>query len=201
VLLKPSVTAILLPESGRLGIINHCQQALKAHDPESAAECKAFGLICGTLAEGFIRVEECQPLRQNMRSLPPYKDYMDRIMAEHAFPSRTPLHQRGWVADPAELTSRLRESSEKGCTLLGTYHMHRVPWRHDPLRDTPTGLDALLARDSRLLTFIISVVDPANPIIRAFYEGKKEREIPIAITGPEEIRQVDESRKTAGADR
>ena len=57
--------------------------------------------------------------------------------------------------------------------------MHRVGWEHDRKRDTPTKLDAVLAKDSGLVMFIISMVEPAYPIIRAFYEGVKEMEISV----------------------
>ena len=38
---------------------------------------------------------------------------------------------------------------------------------------------SILAEESGLVMSIISMVDPAQPIIRAFYEGVKEKEIPI----------------------
>jgi len=48
-----------------------------------------------------------------------------------------------------------------------------------PGRDTPTTLDAVLARESEMLMFIVSMVKPERPIIRAFYEGIKEQELPV----------------------
>jgi hypothetical protein len=57
----------------------------------------------------------------------------------------------------------------------------------------------MLAEDSRLLMFIVSMVDPARPAIRAFYEGIKTREIPIIRLESERIIHV-ERRKAAGAD-
>ena len=65
--------------------------------------------------------------------------------------------------------------------LLGAYHMHRVAWQDDPLRDMPTALDTILAADSGMLIFIISMVKVNQPTIRAFYEGKPDLEIPIII--------------------
>jgi hypothetical protein len=59
--------------------------------------------------------------------------------------------------------------------------MHRVAWPDDPLRDTPTTLDTVLAADSRMLLFIVSMVTPEQPTIRAFYEGNPDREIPIIL--------------------
>jgi hypothetical protein len=192
-------THILLPESCRQAIVAHCHQVLATYRQGGSGECKAFGLVSGALTGHVIRVAACLPLHRNVRSLPPYKEYMDKIMAGHAIPSETPLHQRGWVADPAELLARIRECRQNHHTLLGTYHMHRVGWTHDPVRDTPTKVDTMLAEDSRLLMFIVSMVDPARPAIRAFYEGIKTREIPIIRLESERIIHV-ERRKAAGAD-
>lgn len=170
---------IVLPEADRQNILDHCRLVLDAYRKGEADECKAFGLICGSIADQVITVADCLPLRKNVRALPPYKELMDKVMAEHAIPSRTPLERRGWVADPAELFDLIRSCRSQGQVLLGTYHMHWVGWEHDPLRDTPTSLDAVLARESGMLMFIVSMVEPARPIIRAFYEGRKEQEVPV----------------------
>ena len=104
---------------------------------------------------------------------------MDTAMDRHATPSTTPFSQRGWVAHPAELDSALNSLRQQGMRLVGNYHMHRVAWEHDPLRDEPTELDTVLGRASRMFMFIISMVRPERPIIRAFFEGIKELEIPV----------------------
>ncbi|MFA5719078.1 MAG: hypothetical protein WC952_15320 [Desulfobulbaceae bacterium] len=170
---------IILPENCRQGILEHCHQALEEHRMGRAGSGKAFGLVCGTVAGDILNAAACFRLKENVRSRSPYKEQVDRIMAEHAVPSETPLPNRGWVADPAELFARIRECRSSGQVLLGTYHMHRVAWEHDRDRDTPTELDEVLARDSGLLMFIVSMVRPEQPVIRAFYEGMKEKEIPI----------------------
>lgn len=175
-------TYIVLPETGRRNIVEHCRGTLEAYHRGRAEECKAFGLICGTVTGRVITVADCLPLYNNVRSQPPYKEQMDRVMAEHAIPSQTPLDRRGWVADPTELFDRIRVCRSKGQALLGTYHMHWVGWAHDPVRDTPTALDAVLARESELLMCIVSMVDPVRPIIRVFYEGKKEEELPVVAS-------------------
>ena len=168
---------LVLPEAVRQAILDHCRRSLAAFREGRSAECKAFGLICGTVADQVVTAAECLPLHKNVRSQSPHKERMDKVMAEYAIPSETPLTMRGWVADPAELFARIRECRERGETLLGTYHMHRLGWPHDPLRDTPTRLDEVLARESGLLMFIISMVEPDRPIIRVFFEGNKEQEL------------------------
>lgn len=170
---------IILPDNNRQLILVHSNRTLKAFQEGQTKECKAFGLVFGTVSNQVITVMKCFPLDNNVRSQPPYKEYIDKIMEEHAVPSQTPLDKRGWVADPAELFTRIKESRNSGFVLLGTYHMHRLGWSHDPVRDTPTKLDGVLAKDSELLMFIVSMVQPTKPIIRAFYEGIKEKEIPI----------------------
>ena len=65
--------------------------------------------------------------------------------------------------------------------ILGTYHVHLIPWEDDPLRDTPTRLDTILAENSNLFSFILSMVDATQPRLRAFYEGVKEQEVPVLI--------------------
>jgi hypothetical protein len=172
-------THIILPEAGRRNILKHCRGTLEAYDKGQTEECKAFGLLCGTVTGQVITVADCLPLHRNLRSQPPYKEQMDKVMAAHAIPSQTPLDKRGWVADPAELFDLIRICRSKGHAFLGTYHMHRLGWAHDPLRDTPTKLDAVLARESELLMCVVSMVEPTRPIIRVFYEGIMEQEVPV----------------------
>lgn len=170
---------IHFPQSNRVVLLDHCRRALEAFEHGETEEGKAFGLLFGTVSDQLIDIAGCYALERNVRSESPYKEYIDRVMIEHAVPSVTPLDKRGWVADPAELFSRIKECREHGQELVGTYHMHRVGWRHDTKRDTPTRLDGVLAEKSGLIMFIVSMVEPASPIIRAFYEGVMEREIPI----------------------
>ena len=172
-------TYIELSKINRQALLEHCLQSLEAFREGKSDEGKAFGLIFGSVSGQIITVASCFPLQRNVRSLSPYKDYMDKVMTEHAIPSVTPLDRRGWVADPAELFSRIKECRESGQVLLGTYHMHRVGWKHDNVRDTPTKLDAVLAKESGLLMFIISMVVPKQPVIRAYYEGIMEQELKV----------------------
>lgn len=173
---------IILPETVRQAILTHCRLPVEQMGAETAGTpgSKAFGLLCGTTSEQCIAVADCLPLRKNARSRSPFKEHMDKVMEQYAIPSVTPLHRRGWVADPAELAEKMKECRQRRQTLLGTYHVHRVPWDHDPVRDTPTRLDTVLAQESRLVMFIVSMVNPERPVIRAFYEGVREAEIPIA---------------------
>lgn len=162
-------------------MLAHCRRKLKGIDylPGEDHDRKAFGLLGGRISDGVIEVVTCHPLLHNARQTEIHKNYMDQMMASHAVPSETPFTERGWVAAADELTVTLKSCRDLDLLLIGTYHMHRVAWPHDQVRDTPTTLDSLLGSESRLLMFIISMVDPTLPLIRAFYEGDINRELPI----------------------
>ena len=163
-------------------MIDHCLRKLTGnYTQEEDPEPKAFGLIGGRQSSNSIEIMSCIPLMKNVRKGDEQRIYMDKIMTDHAIPSETPLKNRGWVADPEEMASSMRKLKEDDCTLIGTYHMHRVPWAHDKVRDTPTKLDTILGKDSRLIMFIIAMVEPEAPVLRAFSDGDINKEIPVSI--------------------
>jgi hypothetical protein len=173
---------IELPQVCWKEIISHCRRKLNGKFiGDESAEMKAFGLVVGNKEDSRIIVKRCFALKKNARYQLPYSKYMNRILEQHAIPSETGLDKRGWVADPQELTDVIKKCEEQGLTILGAYHMHRVAWQHDATRDTPTELDGILAAGSRMIILIISMVDPKKPLIRAFYEGILEQEIPITF--------------------
>jgi len=144
---------------------------------------KAYGLVGGRIHGAWVEVTHVLPLRNNLRDRPDLKAHIDRMMTEWAVPSETPMDRRGWVADPREVMAAERTCDEAGSTLFGAYHMHRVPWPDDPLRDSCTALDRGLAEDSGLWTLILSLVDPSVPRLRAFFEGDNDREAVICMDG------------------
>lgn len=89
------------------------------------------------------------------------------------------------MADPKEVLQAQRACDRAGAVLFGNYHMHRVPWPHDPGRDTCTDLDTQLAAGSGLWAFIVSMVDPDEPRVRAFFEADNGREATVRIVAPE----------------
>ncbi len=163
-------------------IIYHCNRKLAGRFlPGEDRTKRAYGLVAGTFDGPDFLISLILPLKKNLRAIEPYKGYMDRIMSQSAIPSKTPLSKRGWITDPEELRECCKICDTQGLTIAGSYHVHAVAWSHDPLRDTPTKLDAVLARNSGLFTFIVSMVDVKHPVIRAFYEGIKDKEVPITI--------------------
>ena len=175
---------VIFPTGQLNAVYEHCRRKLSENYlADESHERKAFGLIAGYQADLDLKVVQCLPLLKNARQVEPYKKFMDQAMIQHAVPSETPFSKRGWVADPEELMKNTKELQQSNLLLLGIYHMHRVAWPDDPLRDMPTTLDTVLGAGSEMLIFIISLVKSEKPIIRAFYEGKPDREIPIIING------------------
>lgn len=172
---------INLPQDCFDSMLNHCRRKLMGeYLPGEDRNLKAFGLLAGRRERvALTTVSRCFPLLHNARQSETHRDYMDQMMAEHAIPSVTPLTDRGWVAAPGELAEILRRCRELDLLLIGSYHMHRVAWPHDPIRDTPTALDTILGSNSRLVMFIMAMVNPLSPTLRAFEEGDATREIPI----------------------
>jgi proteasome lid subunit RPN8/RPN11 len=174
------------PESKWQEILEHCKRKLAGHYLSGESRMpRAYGLVAGVQHGPALEVERILPIKKNVRDHEPYKPYMDRVMEQYAVPSKTPFSQRGWMTDPTELKACYEECDQEGLMVFGTYHMHVIPWKHDPLRDTPTQLDRVLARNSQLFTFIVSMVNVALPRIRAFYEALEAREVPILIQGRE----------------
>ena len=179
---KGQISNIHLPLPLWDELTNHCRRKLDSdYLPGERHAPKAFGLIGGRVAGDRVTVEVIIPLLKNARECAEQKSHMDGAMQRHAVPSETPLDQRGWVAEPTELDAALATLQSLGLRLVGNYHMHRVAWAHDPSRDTPTQLDTILGSASRMFMFIVAMVTPDTPTIRAFFEGAKDLEVPIEI--------------------
>ncbi len=177
-----AIRQIAFPASLYASVVEHARRKLAGRwQPDEEQAPKAYGLIGGRIEGATATVTHVVPLRNNLRDRPGFKDEVDRLMNEVAVPSETPFEQRGWVADPREVLDAERRCEEVGSVLFGSYHMHRVPWQDDPRRDTCTALDTALARDSGLWVFIVSMVDPDRPMLRAFFEGDNHREGQIHI--------------------
>jgi hypothetical protein len=173
---------IIFPVRHYQAVLEHCKRKLAENYLEGESpERKAFGLLGGRKSGANFMVERCFPLLKNARHLSPYDKHMDEIMAEYAIPSETPLARRGWIAEPEELLEKIKLMQQSNQSLLGAYHMHRVAWPDDPLRDTPTTLDTVLAADSGMFIFIISMVTVDQPILRAFYEGRPDMEVDVVV--------------------
>ncbi|EAP0946914.1 hypothetical protein B7802_28850 [Salmonella enterica] len=174
---------IKIPNDIYVKLIEHCNRKLSGlFLPNETEEKKAYGILGGRNNNNELLITELKPLFKNMRETGEYKLYMDDTMVEYAHPSSvTPLDKRGWITDPTELFFILKEFNKNKIEFMGSYHMHKVQWKNNDMRDTPTRVDEILGKDSRTLMFIISMVVPNKPIIRAFYEGDINKEIEVII--------------------
>jgi proteasome lid subunit RPN8/RPN11 len=173
---------IVLPRMLWDEITAHCRRKLAGNflQGESRVQ-RAYGILAGVQEGRQLRVMLVLPVKKNARNDEPLKSYMDAVMTEHAVQSTTPLSKRGWITDPAELMECYARCDHEDLQIFGTYHMHIVPWEGDPVRDTPTRLDTVLAKESNLFSFIISMVDSDKPTMKAFFEGIIGQETPIII--------------------
>ena len=173
---------IILPNDQKDVLLRHCVRKLnQEYIDGEVKERKAYGLIGGKIVGDALHIGHIAPLYKNSRTAGDDKKHMDHMLDEYAQASETPLEQRGWVADADETITIVGECLEKGFELVGAYHMHRVAWENDPTREKPSTLDTELAKDSELFAFIISMINPSKPIIRAFYEGFPEQELGIEV--------------------
>lgn len=173
-------TTIVLPAPHYCSVASHVVRKLTGHYIEGETpERKAFGILAGTLRPGGFTVTAVIPLLVNMRQDDRYREPMDEVVMEHAIPSQTPNQQRGWIANPAELRAIEDLCDAHGWIPFGNYHTHRVPWPHDPRRDSCTQLDRWLSAGSGQWTFIVSAVDLHRLSIRAFYEADNNREATV----------------------
>jgi len=173
---------ILLPRDIWEEIVAHCKRKLAGDFlPGESRVKRAYGILAGVQKGRVLHVRRVLPVKKNARNDEPLKTYMDTMMTEHAVASTTPLSQRGWITDPQELMGCYDLCDRENLQIFGTYHMHIVPWEGDDIRDTPTLLDTVLAKESNLYSFIISMVDIEHPFMRAFYEGINDKETPLVI--------------------
>lgn len=176
------IARIDLPQRLRDALVVHARRKLSGRWLAGEThEHQAFGLLAGRLVGEAIETTSVFPLMRNMRADPVHGAWVDHAVNQMATPSKTPLAQRGWLADPAELLRIHVQCDTQGELVYGSYHMHKTSWSHDPLRDTPTALDTALAAEQGIWMLILSMVDPERPRLRAFFEGREDREAPIRL--------------------
>lgn len=175
-----AATAIQLPAALRAEVVGHAARKLRGeYRDDESPEPQAFGLLAGIPEGDALRAAATFALRRNLRTDPRRGREVDAVIRELATDSRTPISRRGWVAAPAELIAAQEQCDRTGLTVFAAYHMHKVPWDHDPLRDRPTPLDTALGEGQGLWMLIVSMVDPTHPRLRAFWEGRPDAEVPL----------------------
>lgn len=82
--------------------------------------------------------------------------------------------------DSRELLWAMRDMDEQGWELLGIYHSHT----HTPAYPSPT--DVFLAFYPEAVYLVISLMDPEEPVVRAFrIEDGQISEEELTVLGPE----------------
>jgi hypothetical protein len=163
-------------------LIAHARRKLRGEfRADETRVAQAFGLLAGAVIGNAVTTTDVLPLRRNLRTDPAEGAEVDAAVRELGVESRTPLEQRGWLASPREVMEAQNRSDARGTLIFGSYHMHKVPWQADPLRDEPTALDTALGEGQGLWMLIVSMVDPDRPIIRAFWEGRPEVEAAVRV--------------------
>jgi len=172
---------IVVPQTCRQMLLDHARRKLAGrYDADETPDRQAFGLLGGRRLESTCVVAaEVFPLRRNLRDDAIRGAALDATIRSLARASTTPLSQRGWLADPQEVMAAQDRCDANGMMLFGSYHMHKTRWNEDPLRDTPTVLDAALGEGQGLWMLILSMVDPNRPALRAFWEGRRECEAQV----------------------
>lgn len=178
------VREIHIAGHGYATLLDHARRKLRGdYRPGETPEPKAFGLLGGRIEGERADITDVVPLARNLRHEAPYQQHIDALVGALAVASETPLHRRGWLADPKELLAAQSAFDNAGTVLVGSYHMHRVGWPADPRRETCTALDEALARHCGLWMFVLSMVDPDRPVLRAFFEGDNEHEADVVLDG------------------
>jgi hypothetical protein len=178
------IEEIRISDNHYRSVVAHGLRKLEGdYRPDETPERKAYGLLGGRPQGAQVDTTHVFCLARNARYEPAYRQQMDELMTSLAVPSETPLERRGWLTDPDELLAAERQCDAEHAVIFASYHMHRVAWPDDPLRDSCTAIDTALASGGGLWVFILSLVDPANPTLRAYFEGDNDREARIVRGG------------------
>jgi proteasome lid subunit RPN8/RPN11 len=114
---------------------------------------KAFGLVGGS---DFRHPESLYPCSTNLRNTPEWRSVFESYGDFYRDPDL------GFVIAPSEVNSVLGIMESRGESFAGVFHSHRY------LRAQPTEIDVALSSDPSLLSFIVSVANPASPEVGVF---------------------------------
>ena len=153
-----SAEEVLIPRKLYLQLRKICVEALPR---------KAYGLIAGEDPYHPTTIYQC---RTNLRNTPEWKEIFESFGEFYKDPDR------GFVIAPAELQEIYDVMDARHETLLATFHSHRCRCAE------PSALDLALSPGSDLLSYIVSVVDPAHPEVGVFRLcGERYERIPHLI--------------------
>jgi proteasome lid subunit RPN8/RPN11 len=114
---------------------------------------KAFGLVGGA---DLHHIKSLYPCSTNLRNTPEWKQVFESYGEFYKDPDL------GFVISPPEVKVVLETMELRGESFVGVFHSHRY------LRAQPTEIDIALSSDPSMLSFIVSVANPAEPEVGVF---------------------------------
>lgn len=143
---KPSAArpAVYIPESLFDELVHICLYSLPH---------KAYGLVGG---EDLYRPKSIYRCSTNLRNEPEWKAVFESYGEFYLNPDL------GFVISATEVKEIQDVMTSRGENFVGVFHSHRY------LPAEPSQLDMALNMSANLITYIISVVDPSDPVVRAF---------------------------------
>jgi proteasome lid subunit RPN8/RPN11 len=153
---SPARPAVYVPESLFEELIHVCLYSLPH---------KAYGLIGGVDLYHPKSIYRCST---NLRNEPEWKAIFESYGEFYLNPDL------GFVISAMEVKEVQEVMASRGESFVGVFHSHRY------LPAEPTPLDVALNMSANLVSYIVSVVDPSSPVVRAFcLTGDGCRNIPI----------------------
>lgn len=114
---------------------------------------KAFGLVGGS---DLYHPKSLYPCTTNLRNTPEWRPIFESYGEFYKDPDL------GFVISPPEVKVVLETMESRSETFAGVFHSHRY------LRAQPTEIDVALSSDPGLLSYIVSVANPAEPELGVF---------------------------------
>jgi [CysO sulfur-carrier protein]-S-L-cysteine hydrolase len=126
---------------------------------------KAFGLVGGT---DIYHPQTIYPCKTNLRSDPEWKSVFESFGDFYKNPDL------GFVISHPEVKAVMESIDSRNESFVGVFHSHRF------LKAEPSEIDIHLNSASDLLSYIVSVVNPAAPAVGVFrLNGSGYQNIPI----------------------
>jgi proteasome lid subunit RPN8/RPN11 len=126
---------------------------------------KAFGLVSGT---DLYHPKTIFPCKTNLRNEPEWKSLFESFGEFYKNPDL------GFVISHPEVKTIMESIESRGESFIGVFHSHRF------LHAEPSEIDMFLSSDPNLLSYIVSVVNPSNPVVGVFHlNGGSYQNIPI----------------------
>lgn len=161
---RTAAKKIVLPKRFLADLLGVCLKALPG---------KAYGLVGG---RDYYRPESVYPCTTNLRNTPEWKSFFESFGDFYRDSSR------GFVISPDEYMTTVKQIAARGESFVGVYHSHRCTHAE------PSALDLALHLDRDLFCYIVSVTEPAKPVVRVYrMEEASYEEILYEAVGPSTV--------------